>query len=476
MNRRDALKLLATAGILPLLLPNSVKGMGQFLQTEGTLKASDFGKFTWGVATAAAQIEGAWDTDGRGASIWDTYAFNDKIKDHSTPEVSCNFYNHYNSDLHLVKHLGFGALRFSLSWSRIFPEGKGVINTKGVDFYNRVIDACLELGIDPWVTLYHWDLPQALEDHGGWVNRDVIGWFSDYTEKCAQLFGDRVKRWIVLNEPMGFTSLGYGIGYHAPGRIGVNKFMAAAHHATLCQAEGGRILRSVCPDASIGTAFSCSPVDPHHASERDKKAARRLDALMNRMFIEPALGLGYPIKDLPLLSRIEKYMHSGDDAKMEFDFDFIGLQNYFRIVTDFSLFTPYLWAGQVEASKRGGEVTEMDWEVYPDGLYRILKQFAAYGLKELVVTENGAAFKDVLNNGAVNDAQRTRFFQNYLAAMLKAKNEGVNVTGYFVWTLLDNFEWTEGYRPKFGLVHVDFQTQQRVIKDSGKWFAQFLRE
>ena len=308
------------------------------------------------------------------------------------------------------------------------------------------------------------------------MNRDVVGWFTDYTEQCAKLFGDRVKRWIVLNEPMGFTSLGYGIGYHAPGRYGVNKFMAAAHHAILCQAEGGRVLRSLCPAASVGTALSCSPVDAHHANKRDEKAARRLDALMNRMFIEPAVGLGYPIKDLPLLSRIEKFMHAGDEDKMKFDFNFIGLQNYFRIVTDFSPFTPYLWANQLDASKRGGEVTEMDWEVYPDGLYRIIKQFAAYGVKELVVTENGAAFKDVLNNGSVHDTKRTRFFQEYLKAMLKAKQEGANVTGYFVWTLLDNFEWTEGYRPRFGLVYVDFATQKRYMKDSGKWFAQFLKE
>jgi beta-glucosidase len=475
MDRRNALKLIA-AGLLPVILPDSVAAMGKLYQNGNAIKASDFGNFTWGVATAAAQIEGAWDTDGRKPSIWDTFAMNGHIKDRSNPKICCDFYNTYNNDIDLVKQMGFGASRFSLSWSRIIPEGTGQINLKGVDFYNRVIDTCLEQGIEPWVTLYHWDLPQLLEDKGGWMNRDVVGWFTDYTNTCAQLFGDRVKKWVVLNEPIGFTSLGYGIGYHAPGHYGIHKFLAAAHHATLCQAEGGRVLRSVLPNASIGTAFSCSPVDAHHATIRDQQAARRLDALMNRMFVEPAVGLGYPISDVPFLKRIERFMLAGDDNKMKFDFDFFGLQNYFRIITDYNLFIPFLKASQLPASKRGGEVTEMDWEVYPDGLYRIIKQFSAYGVKELVVTENGAAFNDVLVNGAVHDEQRVRFFQNYIKAMLKAKQEGANVSGYFVWTLLDNFEWTEGYRPKFGLVHVDFETQKRTMKDSGKWFAQFLKE
>ena len=473
MDRRDALKLMVT-GILPFLLPQASKGFNKFFDISD-LKASDFGQFNWGLATAATQIEGGWNTDGRGPSIWDTFSQkHGNIKDGSTPSVSCNFYEKYKNDIELVKQLGFKSFRFSISWSRVLPLGIGQINQKGIDFYNHVIDTCIEKGLEPWVTLYHWDLPQALEDKGGWLNRDIIDWFNNYVEICAKQFGDRVKNWIVLNEPMGFTSLGYGIGYHAPGKYGINSFLNAAHHATLCQAEGGRVLRNNVANAKIGTAFSCSPIDAYHPNVRDEKAARRLDALMNRLFIEPAVGLGYPIKDAPFLSRIEKFMKPGDEESLKFDFDFIGLQNYFRIITDFSPFVPYIWAKQVAPGKTCKRVTEMNWEVYPDGLYRILKQFSKYPVKEIIVTENGAAFKDVIENESIKDTERTQFFKDYLASMLKAKNEGVNVTGYFAWTLLDNFEWTEGYRPKFGLVNVDFERQKRIVKNSGLWFKEFL--
>jgi len=475
MDRRDAIKLMAL-GALPFLLPQASKGLNKLFQI-ADLKASDFGQFNWGIATAAQQIEGGWNADGRGPSIWDTYAQKKKnIKDGSNSDVSCNFYENYKNDIDLVAQLGFKSFRFSISWSRVVPQGVGSVNQKGIDFYNNIINTCLEKGLEPWITLYHWDLPQALEDKGGWLNRDIVGWFSNYVELCAKQFGDRVKNWIVLNEPMGFTSLGYGIGYHAPGKYGINSFLNAAHHAVLCQAEGGRVLRNLVKDAKIGTTFSCSPIDAHHPTARDEKAARRLDALMNRLFVEPAVGLGYPIKDLPFLSRVEKFMKPGDDESMKFDFDFFGIQNYFRIVTDFSPFMPYIWAKEVAPDKLSKRVTQMNWEVYPDGMYRILKQFAKYPVKEIVVTENGAAFNDVLSNGKINDTERVQFFKDYLAGMLKAKNEGVNVTGYFAWTLLDNFEWTEGYKPRFGLVYVDFATQQRIIKSSGLWFKDFLNK
>jgi beta-glucosidase len=474
MERRDALKLIAL-GALPFLLLPKAKGLNK-LYTQTELKASDFGTFDWGLATAAQQIEGAWNVDGRSASIWDTYAHKGKIKGASNADISCDFYHNYNSDIELARQMGFKSFRFSISWSRILPNGTGEINYKALDFYKNVIDSCLEKGITPWITLYHWDLPQVLEDKGGWLNRDIVGWFNDYAEICAKCFGDKVENWIVLNEPMGFTSLGYGIGYHAPGKYGINSFLKAAHHATLCQAEGGRALRNNIPKVKVGTSFSCSPIDAHHDNERDRKAARRLDALMNRLFVEPAVGLGYPIKDAPFLSRIEKFMKPGDDEVMKFDFDFFGLQNYFRIVTDFSPFVPYLWANQLPPEKRTKRITEMNWEVYPDGMYRILKQFSQYPVKEIFVTENGAAFKDVFENGTINDTERIQFFKDYLSSLLKAKNEGVNVAGYFGWTLLDNFEWTEGYRPKFGLVHVDFETQKRIIKNSGLWFKEFLRK
>lgn len=475
MNRRELIKLLAV-GSIPLAFPNRLKG-NFFLPEDKSIKASDFGKFTWGVATAAYQIEGAWNVDGKGASIWDTFSHErGNIKDKSNGDVACNFYNNFDSDLSITKELGFKAFRFSISWSRIFPNGIGEANRAGIDFYNRLINSCLENGLEPYICIYHWDLPQTLEDKGGWLNRDMLGWFSTFTETCVNYFGDRVKNWIVINEPLSFTLFGYGIGIHAPGRVGLGKFFRSVHHAALCQAEGARIIRQHCSDARIGTGFSCSPIDPHQPdSERDQRAAKRIDAIMNRMFAEASLGMGYPVKDAPILQRIEKHMLQGDEQKLKFDFDFFGLQNYFRVVVDGNPLIPILQATSVSPKKLGNEITEMNWEVYPDGLYRSVKQFSQYPVKQLIITENGAAFNDVIDHNSVRDESRIKYFESYLKGLLKAKNEGANVTGYFAWTLLDNFEWAEGFRPRFGLVHVDFATQERIIKDSGKWFANFLK-
>ena len=470
------------------LLKNSLLGSALFLApkpllaflTDDELNRLDFGRdFKWGVASAAYQIEGAWNADGKGPSIWDTFTHKKgKIKNGDTGDVSCDFYHSYASDLTLVKKMNFDVNRFSLSWSRIIPEGTGKVNEAGIDFYNRVIDRCLELGLEPWITLFHWDLPQALEDRGGWTNREIVNWFSEYVDVCTRSFGDRVKNWMVLNEPMAFTSLGYLLGWHAPGIKSVNKWMAATHHTTLCQAEGARVIRANLPDANIGSTFSCSHAEPKNDKEKHRNAAVKMDVLLNRLFIEPALGMGYPIDDLKLLRRIEKYIQPGDDDKIKFDFDFIGLQNYTRVIARFSLWPPVIWANQVKPHKiEGAELTEMEWEVYPEGIYKVLKQFSAYeGIDKIIVTENGAAFPDVVQGDHVHDKKRVQFFKDYLKNVLRAKQEGVNVQGYFAWTFMDNFEWAEGYDPRFGLVHVDFNTQKRIIKDSGLWFRNFLKQ
>jgi beta-glucosidase len=314
-----------------------------------------------------------------------------------------------------------------------------------------------------------------LQDKGGWPNRDVIKWFEDYVEVCAKNFGDRVKNWMVFNEPAAFTSLGYLLGIHAPGKFGFKPFWPAVHHTVMCHGAGGRVLRSLVKDAQIGTTFSCSSVDGWKDKEANKKAAVRGDVIINRLFIEPTLGLGYPVKDLPALKNLRKHIKPGDEEKMKFDFDFIGLQNYSREVVKSLCIVPMLHGINVSPKKLGNPVTEMGWEVYPEGMYRIIKQFAAYkGVKKIIITENGAAFKDELINGEVHDTQRTRFLKDYLKNILKAKNEGVNIGGYFIWSFTDNFEWANGFRPKFGLVNVDFKTQKRVVKDSGKWFSEFL--
>lgn len=443
-----------------------------------TITASDFGTdFRWGTATAAFQIEGAVDEDGRGPSIWDNFTKQKgKIKDGHHAEIACDFYNRYESDLELVKELGFKEFRFSLSWSRILPAGTGEVNQKGIDFYNRVINKCLDLGIEPWITLYHWDLPQALEDRGGWRNRGIIDWFSEYVTICATNFGDRVKNWIVLNEPTAVAGLGYTTGMHAPGKKGIFNFLPVVHHLALCNAEGGRIIRNLVQNAYIGTALSCSHVQAFTDKPKDVRAAQRADAIMNRLFLEPALGLGYPTDVFPFLNNIKRFIKPGDEEKLAFDFDFIGLQNYFRIIVKHSYFAPVLWLEEIPAKKRNVPLTVMGWEVAPDGMYDILKQFSNYsGVREIIVSENGAAFEDKLQDGKVMDERRIRFFEDYLKNILKAKNEGVKVAGYLAWSLLDNFEWAEGYHPRFGLVYVNYETQERVVKESGKWFASFFK-
>ncbi len=438
----------------------------------------DFGEnFKWGVAAAAFQTEGSPYADGKKASIWDTFSSKKgKIYKGHTAEISCDFYKRYEQDIELMKSMNIPNFRFSLSWSRIFPEGIGAYNQEGIDFYNRIINKCLELNIEPWITIYHWDLPEALEKKGGWANREIIAWFSEYVKLCAKAFGDRVKHWMVLNEPLVFTGAGYFLGIHAPGKKGIKKFIPAMHHATICQAQGGRIIRETCPQAKIGTTFSCSQIDPYRTNNKDKKAAKRVDALINRLFLEPALGLGYPEEDLRFLKRLKPYFLPGDREMMTFEFDFIGLQNYTREVVKHAWLVPYVQAMNIKARKRKVPITEMEWEVYPKGIYKLLKKFSAYkGVKKIYITENGAAFPDKIENGKVHDTDRVYFLKNYLKQVLKAKKEGVEVNGYFVWSLTDNFEWAEGYRPRFGLVYIDFDTQKRIVKSSGRWFKNFLK-
>lgn len=440
---------------------------------------NDFGPdFKWGVSSAAYQTEGAWDEEGKGKSVWDVFTHN-KSKlffNQHNGTVACDFYNRYASDIAIIARLHIPVFRFSISWSRIIPNGTGAVNPAGIDFYNHIIDLCLKLGIEPWITLYHWDLPYELEKRGGWTNREIIDWFSDYVELCISCFGDRVKHWIILNEPMAFTGAGYFLGVHAPGRKGLNSFLAAAHHAAMCQAEGGRIVRSMLSEAKIGNAFSCSFVQPYGNSDSDARAAKRVDALLNRMFVEPLAGLGYPVNDLKLLNRLEPFIKDGDESRLAFEMDFIGVQNYTRELIASSWFAPLIWARIIKAEKRNVETTDMKWEVYPESIYEMLKQFHSYtAFKEIIVSESGVAFPDIVINGRIHDVKRVDYLRQHIKQVLRAKQEGVNVKGFFVWSLTDNFEWLEGYRPRFGLVHIDFETQQRIVKDSGYWYGRFLK-
>lgn len=441
------------------------------------IKAIDFGEdFLWGVATAAAQIEGAATIDGKGLSIWDTFARRSgKIKNGQNASVACDFYHQYKADILLVKQLGFKIFRFSISWSRVLPLGKGLVNQAGINFYHHVIDECLAQGIVPYITLYHWDLPEALSKKGGWTAYSINADFNEFVMLCAKTYGNKVKNWIVVNEPFGFTSLGYMLGIHAPGESGLTNFFSAVKHTAIAQADGGRILRAEVANANIGTTFSCSEIIPYTQKDADLIAAKRVDCLMNRLFIEPTLGMGFPTADWDVL---EKFTISHStwrlNERMKFDFDFIGLQNYFPLVIKFNAFIPIIQAWEVKAKSRRKPHTAMGWEINADSFYNIIKQFAAYPIKNMMITENGAAFRDKVVNDEIHDEERIEYFKLYLFALLKAKDEGINITGYMAWTLMDNFEWAEGFNARFGLVYNDFVTQQRTIKESGIWWKNFL--
>jgi len=434
------------------------------------IKASDFGNdFLWGVAVAAAQIEGASDKYGKGPSIWDTFA--------KKPGNACDFYHRFREDLALVKFLNFKVFRFSISWPRLLPFGSGLINQEGIKFYHEVIDECLKLDIVPYITLYHWDLPEALEQEGGWASFSVNGAFNSFVELCGREYGDKVKNWIVMNEPFGFTSLGYMLGIHAPGQTGLTNFFTAVHHAAIAQADGGRILRSEVSSANIGTTFSCSEIIPFTDSDADQLAAKRMDSLVNRLFIEPLLGMGYPTADWEVLEKFAiKHSTWRHTTRLTFDFDYIGLQNYFPLTVKYNAFVPVLQAWEVKAKTRKKPFTAMGWEVNAKSFYNIIKQFAAYPqIKKLMITENGAAYKDILgSDGKVHDQERIAYFEQYLTALLELKIEGFPISGYMAWTLMDNFEWAEGFDKRFGLIYTNFKTQERTVKDSGYWFKEFL--
>jgi beta-glucosidase len=484
MNRRDWVKITGATGAGFLLTSYLNIGKNKMSKSIATEKPfidfakSDFGPgFKWGVAAASYQTEGAWNTDGKGESTWDHFSHKSgKIERDENADVATDFYHRFEEDIDLIKAMNFNVFRFSLSWPRILPNGTGEVNRTGIDFYHRVINKCLAVGVEPWITIYHWDLPQALEEQGGWTNRKIVDWFSEYTDVVTREFGSKVKNWMVINEQLSYTAGGYLAGFMAPGRRSIRGFLKAVHHSVLCNAEGGRIIRRNVPEANIGTTFLTAYIEPVNQQEENIEAANRIDAAMNRLFIEPALGLGYPEDTLPFLKKIHKFYEQGDEQRMVFDFDFIGVQYYFRTVVEKSII-PYVRAKEVKAADRGVPVNEMLGEIYPEGLYRVLKQFGKYkGIKNILVTENGTCVPDRLENGHVHDQQRIDYFKDHLAAVLKAKREGVNVNGYFVWSPTDNFEWDKGFRPRFGLVYIDFNTLQRTMKDSGRWFQEFLKQ
>ncbi|GEC79220.1 GH1 family beta-glucosidase [Flavobacterium aquatile] len=439
---------------------------------------SDFGDdFLWGISTSAFQTEGFNDKFGRGPSIWDEFSKKEKaIANNDSPNIATNFYENYREDILLVKKMGIPNFRFSISWSRILPNGTGEINQEGIKYYNEILSFCIENDIEPFVTLYHWDLPLELEKKGGWTNRSILDWFEEYTKVCVNAFKDKVKYWIVLNEPSVFVGAGYFLGVHAPGRKGLVNFLPAMHHALLCQSISYKAIKEIDPKCEVGSTYSCTHITPISYKEKNIKAAERIDTLLNKLFIEPSLGLGYPIKTLPFLKHVSKYFIPGDEVLLKVDFDFIGLQNYTREVVEHDSYVAYVNAKLISAKKRKVATTLMRWEIYPQSIYMMLLKFSEYsGVKKILITENGASFEDeVSQNDVIADNDRIFFIRDYLQQVLYAMEKTDKIKGYFVWSLTDNFEWIEGYKQRFGLVYIDYVSQKRIIKNSGKWYKFFL--
>jgi beta-glucosidase len=431
--------------------------------------------FTWGVATAAYQIEGAVDVDGRRASIWDTFSHTPgRVLNGDTGDQACDHYHRWREDLGLLRELGVGAYRFSIAWPRILPGGTGLANVRGLDWYERLVDELLLGGIQPWVTLYHWDLPQALEDRGGWAERSTADAFVHLAEAVARRLGDRVRTWSTLNEPWCSAFLGYQLGVHAPGKTDPSLALTAAHTLLLAHGRAVGVLRATVPSARVGIVLNPTPVEAVSDADGDLEAARRADGYLNRWFLDPLYGRGYPADMLDLFGQRFAWPSNADMRAIAEPIDFLGL-NYYRPTLVRADPADGL-LGFTSVQPHDEPQTQMGWVVRPSGLRELLLRMRRdYPARDLVITENGAAYADaVAADGAVHDAERTRYIAEHIDAVGEAIQTGVPVTGYFVWSLLDNFEWAQGYANRFGLVYVDYATQRRTVKDSGRWYQAML--
>lgn len=441
--------------------------------------------FLFGTATAAFQIEGGWNADGKGLSTWDAFTHKPgKVKTGEHAEVACNTYQDYQTDIDLMAELGLNAYRFSIAWSRVLPQGKGRVNPAGLDYYDRVVDALLTKGVTPFITLFHWDMPQALQDaHGGFAGRETAQHYADYAEVVVRRLGDRVKHWITLNEPWEHASFGHLLGYHAPGRHNPWAHFRVAHHQLLGHGLALQRIRSLSPDAKVGTTLSMSPILPATAKLKDVQAALVGDQFFNGFFFDAIFKGQYPE---PLWSRIRlarPKVEPGDMALISQPVDFLGLNYYSREFARHVWYVPFLqfWSDgntsfDHETVVNGMPFTASGREVFPEGLYDCLMRIKRdYGNPQLYITENGAAFTDAVEDGRVHDGRRVAYLDGYMDAAARAIRADVNLHGYFIWTLMDNFEWQEGYSKRFGLIHVDHATQQRTIKDSGYWVREMIR-
>ncbi|GAA4414585.1 GH1 family beta-glucosidase [Actinokineospora soli] len=440
--------------------------------------------FRWGAATSAYQIEGAAADGGRKPSIWDTFARTPgKVAGGETGDIAVEHYKRFPEDVALMAELGLRAYRFSLSWARLQPDGRGPANPEGVAFYRRLLETLSEHGIEPVATLYHWDLPQALEDNGGWLNRDTAYAFAEYAALAHECLGDLVQTWVTVNEPWCAAFLGYSSGVHAPGKQDPPGALRAAHHLLLAHGLANQRIKAGPHPARVGLAPNFYPVDPLTDSVADAGAAHLIDLLQNRLFLEPVMK-GYYADDIR--KHVEQvcgteHIRPGDEAIIGEPIEFVGVNYYsvYRVSAGTATGEPTSWPGaeDVEFHRYGTRTTHIGWDVAPDGLLRTLERIGdEYPDLPIYITENGAAYDDVAGeDGRVDDFDRVEFLRDHFAAVHEALQRGVDVRGYFLWSLLDNFEWAEGYRMRFGIVHVDYATQRRTRKASADYYAEVIR-
>jgi beta-glucosidase len=424
--------------------------------------------FRWGAATSAYQIEGAVSEDGRGPSIWDTFSHNgNNIRNGDSGDVAADHYHRWAEDIDLVKSLGLSSYRFSISWSRVLPEGTGQVNQKGLDFYKRLIDGLHKRGIAPMVTMFHWDLPQALQDRGGWENRDCAGWFADYADVLAKNLGDVVPTWLTINEPKTVVQVGYQYGTHAPGKQDPAASLVVAHHLLLAHGLAVQAYRASGAKGRIGPALNLAPAYPTEDNDAAKQAALAADGTENRLYLDPILKAAYPgdvVATWPADAPVRAAIRPDDLKVIGSPIDILAVQYYNPVFLN-----PRGRQAQIKPTSAAS------WQqIYPDGLYDLLMRIKRdYGDLPLTITENGTAVDDVPDqDGKINDAPRVAFLRDHLAAAHRALTAGVRLESYHVWSLLDNFEWAEGYSQRWGITYVDFKTQKRTPKASAEWYRQ----
>jgi beta-glucosidase len=451
--------------------------------------------FIWGIATAAYQVEGAWNLDGKGESNWDRFAHTiGKVKGAATADVSCDQYHHYKEDVAILKRLNLKSYRFSTAWSRIQPTGTGQVNQKGIDYYSRLVDALLEANIRPFCTIYHWDLPQALEDRGGWPNRDLASYYADYAGILAKHLGDRITTWAPFNMPWTFTYYGYGNGVFPPCKSDFNQFLKAAHTVNLAQGEAFRSIKAASSKATVGSAYGMAPAYPKTDSEADVAATARYHAMNNLYFLNPAMHGEYPKAFLGATPYEAMGFRPGDEKIMKIPLDWVGFHYYTRRVVSNATGSSSSGTGghfgtEVEGEQgtsardpltqihvempTEGPLTEAGLEIWPRGIYDLVAQISReYNHPIIEISENGCCYLDAPDQaGHVPDQRRTAFHQQILAELARAIADGAKVRAYHAWSLVDNFEWSEGYTQRYGLTYVDFRTQKRTIKDSGLWYG-----